>query len=221
MRSELLPLLYGELRRRASQYLRKERRNHTLPADSARPRSMDEAAEGQACRVTGQDPRTCSRGSGDAARAHRSRTTPKTRQAWRRTCHVTIDDVFKGSTRDTPVEDLLTLETAIGRLEAIDPRAAQVVVLRFYSGLSTPEVALHLGVSVRTVEGDWAPANLAQTRAGGITYLTGDCGPSTIPSRQQMEEAPLMESQWVWHSGWLLVKPAQTERLRSAARLLR
>jgi len=40
----------------------------------------------------------------------------------------------------------------------IDPRAAQVISLRFFSGMSSPEVAEHLGVSVRTVEGDWAHA---------------------------------------------------------------
>jgi len=33
-----------------------------------------------------------------------------------------------------------------------------VISLRFFSGMSSPEVAEHLGVSVRTVEGDWAHA---------------------------------------------------------------
>ena len=56
------------------------------------------------------------------------------------------------------VEDLLTLESALSRLEAIDPRGAEVVVLRFFSGLSVPEVAEHLGLSVRTVESDWTHA---------------------------------------------------------------
>jgi len=41
------------------------------------------------------------------------------------------------------------------RLEAEDARAAQVVALRFFSGMSSPEVAEHLEVSVRTVEADW------------------------------------------------------------------
>lgn len=54
-----------------------------------------------------------------------------------------------------PVEDLLTLESALARLEAIDPRGAEVVALRFFSGLSVPEVAAHLGVSVSTVENKW------------------------------------------------------------------
>jgi RNA polymerase sigma factor (sigma-70 family) len=44
------------------------------------------------------------------------------------------------------------------RLEAIDPRGAEVVVLRFFSGLSVPEVAEHMGLSARTVESDWTHA---------------------------------------------------------------
>ena len=56
-----------------------------------------------------------------------------------------------------PVEDLLTLESALTRLEAFDKRAAQVVILKFFSGLSSAEVAEHLGVSLRTVEANWTP----------------------------------------------------------------
>jgi RNA polymerase sigma factor (TIGR02999 family) len=74
--------------------------------------------------------------------------------------HVTIDDLLKGSTAEIPVEDLLTLEAALERLESEDPRAAEVVVLRFYSGLSNPEVAQHLGLSLRTVESDWTHARV-------------------------------------------------------------
>ena len=40
-------------------------------------------------------------------------------------------------------------------LEGVDARAAQVVTLRFYSGMSNPEIAEHLRLSLRTVEGDW------------------------------------------------------------------
>src|SRR5688500_18132190 len=37
----------------------------------------------------------------------------------------------------------------------VDPRSAEVVVLRFYSGLSVPEVAEHMGLSARSVERMW------------------------------------------------------------------
>ena len=71
---------------------------------------------------------------------------------------VKIDDSMLKPSEKEIVEDLLTLETALTRLESVDPRAAQVVSLRFFSGLSSPEVAEHLGVSLRTVEADWTHA---------------------------------------------------------------
>jgi RNA polymerase sigma factor (TIGR02999 family) len=73
--------------------------------------------------------------------------------------HVELDDLLHAAkTAPVPVEDLLTLESALTRLEEVDPRGAEIVVLRFFSGLSVPEVAQHLGVSVSTVEGKWTHA---------------------------------------------------------------
>src|SRR5262249_3798667 len=79
-------------------------------------------------------------------------------------------------TNPVPVEDLLTLEAALARLEAEDARSAQVVALRFFAGMSTPEVAEHLNVSVRTVEADWtfARAWLRRELAGEKTDEGGD-----------------------------------------------
>jgi RNA polymerase sigma factor (sigma-70 family) len=72
---------------------------------------------------------------------------------------VELDELLHAAkTAAVPVEDLLTLERALTRLETIDPRGAEVVALRFFSGLSVPEVAEHLGVSVSTIEGKWAHA---------------------------------------------------------------
>jgi RNA polymerase sigma factor (TIGR02999 family) len=72
---------------------------------------------------------------------------------------VALDELVKaGPTAAVPLEDLLSLEAALSRLETIDARAAQVVTLRFFAGMSSPEVAEHLGLSVRTVEADWTHA---------------------------------------------------------------
>jgi len=74
-----------------------------------------------------------------------------------------------------PVEDLMTLEAALTRLEAVDARAAQVVTLRFFSGMSSREVAEHLDLSVRTVEGDWAHARAWLKRElSGQRHESGD-----------------------------------------------
>src|SRR5205085_11461791 len=57
-------------------------------------------------------------------------------------------------------DDLLALDEALARLEACDPRRAEVVKLRFFAGLSMPEVASQLGVSLATVERHWAFARV-------------------------------------------------------------
>ena len=52
-------------------------------------------------------------------------------------------------------EDLLALDEALERLEALDPRAAEVVELRYFAGLSEADTADTLNVSVSTVKRDW------------------------------------------------------------------
>lgn len=55
-------------------------------------------------------------------------------------------------------EELLALEEALRRLEAVDPRAAEVVECRFFAGLDAEETADALGISRRTVTRDWGAA---------------------------------------------------------------
>ncbi|MCA9751593.1 MAG: RNA polymerase subunit sigma, partial [Gemmatimonadetes bacterium] len=57
---------------------------------------------------------------------------------------------------DRDPETILALDQAIERLAARDERAAQIVRLRFYAGLSVEEVAELLQTSARTVLRDWA-----------------------------------------------------------------
>jgi len=54
--------------------------------------------------------------------------------------------------------DVLALDEALSRLEALDPRQAKVVELRFFAGLSEEETAAVLGCSPSTVERDWRTA---------------------------------------------------------------
>jgi RNA polymerase sigma factor (TIGR02999 family) len=55
-------------------------------------------------------------------------------------------------------EDLIALDKVLAKLERADPRAARVVELRFFGGLSEDEVAEALGVSTITVKRDWRAA---------------------------------------------------------------
>src|SRR4051794_36352315 len=59
-----------------------------------------------------------------------------------------------------PSEDLLALDEALTRLTAHDPTKAEVVQLRFFAGLTMPEIAQTLGVSLATAERYWTYARL-------------------------------------------------------------
>jgi RNA polymerase sigma factor (TIGR02999 family) len=66
--------------------------------------------------------------------------------------------------------EVVALDEAMTRLAAMDERQARIVELRFFGGLTVEEVADLLGVSKRTVEGDWTLA-----RAWLLRELT-ECG---------------------------------------------
>jgi RNA polymerase sigma factor (TIGR02999 family) len=55
-------------------------------------------------------------------------------------------------------EHLLDLDSALAELEKLSPRQARVVELRYFAGMSVPEVARALGLNPRSVDRDWATA---------------------------------------------------------------
>jgi RNA polymerase sigma factor (TIGR02999 family) len=73
-------------------------------------------------------------------------------------------------------EDLLDLDDALTRFAAEEPDKARLVQLRFFAGLSTPDAAAALGVSVATAERWWAYA-----RAWLYSELQGGDEPSDAP----------------------------------------
>lgn len=98
-----------------------------------------------------------------AARAMRSilvdhgrRKSRKKRQADGH--EVPLDSVYASYTERAI--DLLQLDEALGRLAATDARAARIVEMRFFGGMTLPEVARALDTSLRTVERDWEHARL-------------------------------------------------------------
>lgn len=99
-----------------------------------------------------------------AARAMRSVVVDmvRARQAQRRggdVAHVTLDTAIA---EDHAVhdEEVVRVHEALDTLAASDPRLARVVELRYFGGLSEPEVAAILGVTERTVQRDWAKARV-------------------------------------------------------------
>jgi RNA polymerase sigma-70 factor (ECF subfamily) len=156
---ELFPTIYSELRRMAARYLSRERRNHTL-----QPTALVHEAWLRLQSERGAEWQGRTQGLALGALAMRRLLVDHGRQqkAEKRgggAQPVSLDEVLKaGETGGVPVEDLLTIEAALTRLEAVDPRGAQVVILRFFAGMSNAEVAEHLELSLRTVEGYWAHA---------------------------------------------------------------
>lgn len=153
---EVLPLVYQELRRIALRQLRKERDDHTLEATAL----VHEAY----MRLQGQEGfQWPSRAHFFAFAAHlirrilvdhaRNRNRAKRGGGWER---VTLAEAADLSLSKSP--DLLALDEALTSLEAIDPRKAAVVELRFFAGLSLEETAAYLGISPETVGREWRRA---------------------------------------------------------------
>jgi RNA polymerase sigma factor (TIGR02999 family) len=153
--AELLPLVYEELRALARARVAAEPAGGSIQAT--------ELVHEAYLRLVGgsTSPAWNSRGHffGAAARAMRRILIDRARRrqaAKRGGDQERIDfhsDLFQSPVRD---EKLIRLDTAIERLESEDPRKARLVELRFFAGLSIPQVAEQLGMSVATANRDWA-----------------------------------------------------------------
>lgn len=150
---ELLPLVYEQLRSLARAKLAHEAPGHTL-----QPTALVHEAY---LRLIGeQDPGWNSRGHffGAAARAMRRILIDQARRK-KRLRHggaherVGLADVDFGV--QAPRDDLLAIDEALSRLEAVDARKGQIVNLRYFAGLTGRETAEALGISVATVEREW------------------------------------------------------------------
>jgi RNA polymerase sigma-70 factor, ECF subfamily len=153
----LLPLVYSELHRLAQAYMRRERPDHTLQATAL----IHEAY----LRLVGEEIDWKDRGHfiGLAAHVMRRVLVDYARQhnAERRAGglqRVGMDDNFAISPER--LDEVLFLDTALGRLKEKSPRQAQVVELRYFGGLSVEQIAGMLGVAPRSVKRDWSLARM-------------------------------------------------------------
>lgn len=159
--SELLPMLYDQLRAIAQQRRMFERPDHTLQATDL----VHEAY----MRLVGED-RSDWQGRGHffaaAAEAMRriliehARARARIKRGGDGQKAAKRHPLEVGKVAELAVEqdpnDLIALDEAMTRLSAQDERLAQVMRLRIYAGLSIEETASALDVSPRTVKRDWA-----------------------------------------------------------------
>jgi len=150
---ELLPLVYGELRKLAQGYLSNSPPGSTLSATSL-------VHEAYVRLVGDDDPGWEGRGHFffAAARAMRNLLVEHARRKGRLKRGGDRHRVDQSSlflAVDAPPEDLLALDDALARLSREHPRQHQVVMLRFFAGLTAEQTAELLGVASRTVERDW------------------------------------------------------------------
>lgn len=80
----------------------------------------------------------------------RRKTADKRGGGWSR---VTLDDHL--AFRDSRAPEILDLHRSLNRLAEMDERLASVVELRYFGGLTMPEIAACVGSSLRTVNNDW------------------------------------------------------------------
>jgi len=154
--SQLLPLVYDELRRLAAQRLAGEGPGHTL-----QPTALVHEAY---LKLVGSDPRRPWNGRvhffAAAAEAMRRILIDHARRKHRvrrggAMKRVELDDV--GMVAESGGADqLLALDAALTRLAAADPRRAELVRLRYFAGLTLEQAAELLGISRATADRHWA-----------------------------------------------------------------
>lgn len=156
--SELIPLVYGELRRIARREMRRERSDHTLQASAVVHEAYIRLLEINRIEWQGRAhffalaARVMRRILVDTARAR------KVQRRGGGKAPVSLDEALVVSPE--PSHDLVALDEAMNALADMDARKAQVVEMRFFGGMSVEETADMLQVSPGTVMRDWRLAKV-------------------------------------------------------------
>lgn len=151
--SRLIDLVYRELRVIASRYLRGERHGHTLQTTAL----VNEAYIKLSSRLQ-TDWKDRIHFFATAAQIMRNILTDYARHRVAAKSGGGMRPVVLQETlavSEDRLDEVLAIDAALTRLEAMDPRGGRVVVLRFYGGLSIEDIAEYLGVAPRTVKRDW------------------------------------------------------------------
>ena len=152
--SLLLPQVYDELRAMAAAYMRQERTDHTLEPTALVHEAWIKLAKLRRIEVRDR-PHFLALAAGamrqilvDHARAHRAL---KRGGGWHK---VTMHDSI--AVTEDGLGDVLVLDQALDSLARLDPKAARIVELRFFGGLTEDEVAQAMDMSERWVRQQWS-----------------------------------------------------------------
>jgi RNA polymerase sigma factor (TIGR02999 family) len=151
--ADLLPVVYGELRRAARRSLRRERPNHTLSATALVNEAYLQLVDQTAVQWENRAPFF-----GIAAKLMRQILVQHARrhQTAKRGGNqylLALDEATIVLTERRV--DLVALDEALSNLAERDARKSRIVELRFFGGLSTEETAEVLRISPRTVKREW------------------------------------------------------------------
>jgi RNA polymerase sigma factor (TIGR02999 family) len=153
----LAPLVYQELQRLAHYHLKSERADHTLQSAALVNEAFLRLIEGQPDRLQnrGHFIAIASRAMREILVDYARSRGARKREAGVR---IVLDDLD-----DLPVmEDMgqVALDQALDELSSMDERQGKVVEMKFFGGLSAPEISEVLGISLATVERDWRTARI-------------------------------------------------------------
>jgi RNA polymerase sigma factor (TIGR02999 family) len=151
---ELMPLVYEELRRAASHYLRQERPGHALQPTALVNEAYLRLVDRRKTNWQGR-----AHFLGVAAKIMRNILVDRARvrRAQKRDVGQTIALSDAAGSVQQEV-DLLGLDEALNRLTGLDPGYGRMVELRFFAGLSIEETATVMGASTATIKRDWVLA---------------------------------------------------------------
>ena len=155
--NKLMPMVYSELRRLATNYLRHERQGHTLQptalVNEAYLKLVDQknAKWQNRAQFLGISAQLMRRILVDHARQHQAKKRGGSDQE--RLSITSAERLVK-----QPAVDLLALNEALDELAIMDPQQSRIVELKFFGGLSIEETAEVLGIGHATVERDWKMA---------------------------------------------------------------
>jgi RNA polymerase sigma factor (TIGR02999 family) len=167
--AELLPRVYAELRRLAASRLAGEKPGQTLdPTGLVHEAYLRLVGDHRGLKWDGRGHFFAS--AAEAMRRILIENARRKRGPRRGGGHHRIDADLDRIAGDTHDIDLLDLDEALEQLAAESPVRAELVKLRFFAGLTTPEAAELLGISVATAERYWAYARVRLYAA-----LNADC----------------------------------------------